>query len=158
MTEKQKKDIKIALEIIKETSVGDWENFLDSIDIDNNVMTKLQLVSSKNTLDKKVARVLHVMGMPANILGYKYVKKAIMLVIEDPTYMSQVVKRLYKDIASEYETKPNRVERAIRHAIEVTCERGSLKMMEQIFGLTIINEKGKPTNSEFISMLAEMLS
>lgn len=113
-------------------------------------------VKSKN-LDVEVTRIIHQMGVPAHIKGYQYLRDAILLVIDEVSLLGAITKELYPMIAEKYQTTPSRVERAIRHAIELAWDRGNVEMMNRFFGYTINVERGKPTNSEFIAMVADKL-
>lgn len=108
-------------------------------------------------LDMEVTRIIHEVGIPAHIKGYLYLREAILMVIEDVGLLSLVTKELYPSVARKYKTTPSRVERAIRHAIEVAWNRGNLSAIHRIFGHTVSKERGKPTNSEFIAMVADRL-
>lgn len=108
-------------------------------------------------LEALVTNIIHEVGVPAHIKGYQYLREAIMLVVNDIDVINQITKQLYPDIASKFNTTPSRVERAIRHAIEVAWARGQAETVESIFGYTISAAKGKPTNSEFIAMIADKL-
>ncbi len=115
-------------------------------------------VTNKNvSLDIVVTRVIHQMGVPAHVKGYQYLRDAILLVTEEQNLMGAVTKELYPMIAEKYNTTASRVERAIRHAIELAWDRGNVEMMNNYFGYTINLERGKPTNSEFIAMVADKL-
>ncbi len=111
----------------------------------------------RRTLEEEVTEMLHDIGVPAHIKGYNYVRRAIMLAVADMDLMSAVTKVLYPEVAKEFSTTSSRVERAIRHAIEVAWDRGDLDTLQRYFGYTVSNAKGKPTNSEFIAMLADEL-
>jgi len=113
-------------------------------------------VKTRN-LDVEVTKIIHQMGVPAHIKGYQYLRDAIMFVIDDVSLLGAVTKELYPMIAEKYHTTPSRVERAIRHAIELAWDRGNVEMMNRFFGYTINVERGKPTNSEFIAMIADKL-
>lgn len=115
--------------------------------------------SEKNqeNLEALVTNIIHEVGVPAHIKGYQYLREAIMMVVENIDMINQITKQLYPEIAHKYKTTSSRVERAIRHAIEVAWGRGKLDVMENIFGYTINADKGKPTNSEFIAMIADKL-
>ncbi|OPX83765.1 MAG: Stage 0 sporulation protein A [Pelotomaculum sp. PtaB.Bin104] len=108
-------------------------------------------------LDVAVTNLIHEMGVPAHIKGYFYLRDAILMVISDVNLLGAVTKELYPMIAVKYQTTPSRVERAIRHAIELAWDRGNVDMMTKFFGYTINLERGKPTNSEFIAMVADKL-
>lgn len=117
-------------------------------------------VKSSNTaldLESEITNIIHEIGVPAHIKGYMYLREAITLVVNDIELLSAVTKELYPAIAKKYNTTASRVERAIRHAIEVAWSRGQVDTINKLFGYTIHNEKGKPTNSEFIAMVADKL-
>jgi len=113
-------------------------------------------VKPKN-LDVAVTNIIHEMGVPAHIKGYHYLRDAILMVIDEINLLGAVTKELYPMIGQKYQTTPSRVERAIRHAIELAWDRGNVDMMTKFFGYTINLERGKPTNSEFIAMVADKL-
>lgn len=113
--------------------------------------------SRKVPLEEEVTEVLHQIGIPAHIKGYQYLRKAIMMVVEEVELLGSVTKILYPTIAQAFDTTPSRVERAIRHAIEVAWSRNNIDVIKKFFGYTIKTEKGKPTNSEFIAMMADRL-
>lgn len=108
-------------------------------------------------LERLVTPVIHEVGMPAHIKGYQYVREAIVLTIKDESVIHEVTKVLYPAVARRYHTTSTCVERAIRHAIEVAWERSDLDALQRVFGYTVSTSKGKPTNSEFIAMIAERL-
>ena len=109
--------------------------------------------NGENNLEALVTNIIHEVGVPAHIKGYQYLREAIIMVVNDIDVINQITKSLYPQIASKFGTTPSRVERAIRHAIEVAWGRGDQKTVENIFGYTISAAKGKPTNSEFIAMI-----
>ncbi len=109
------------------------------------------------SLEERVTGMLHDIGVPAHIKGYNYVRCAIVLATEDPEMINAVTKLLYPAVAKTFATTPSRVERAIRHAIEVAWDRGDIDTLQRYFGYTVSNAKGKPTNSEFIAMIADNL-
>jgi two-component system response regulator (stage 0 sporulation protein A) len=112
---------------------------------------------SKKNMDYEVTNIIHQMGVPAHIKGYQYLRDAILLVINEVNLLGAVTKELYPMIADKYQTMPSRVERAIRHAIELAWDRGNVELMSRYFGYTVNLERGKPTNSEFIAMVADRL-
>ena len=112
---------------------------------------------SEENLEALVTNVIHEVGVPAHIKGYQYLREAIIMVVNDIDVINQITKSLYPKIAEKFTTTPSRVERAIRHAIEVAWGRGQQEVVENIFGYTISASKGKPTNSEFIAMIADKL-
>ena len=105
----------------------------------------------------QVTEILHQIGVPAHIKGYHYLRDSIIMAIEDPEIINAVTKQLYPSVAKRYNTTSSRVERAIRHAIEVAWDRGDVEVLNSYFGYTIHNTRGKPTNSEFIAMIADRL-
>ena len=112
---------------------------------------------TEENLEALVTNIIHEVGVPAHIKGYQYLREAIMMVVDNIEIINQITKQLYPEIAHRYKTTSSRVERAIRHAIEVAWSRGKLETTENIFGYTIDSTKGKPTNSEFIAMIADKL-
>ncbi|MEL7597546.1 MAG: sporulation transcription factor Spo0A [Clostridiaceae bacterium] len=108
-------------------------------------------------LESEITNIIHEIGVPAHIKGYMYLREAISMVVNDVELLSAVTKELYPSIAKKFNTTASRVERAIRHAIEVAWSRGQVETINRIFGYTIHNGKGKPTNSEFIAMVADKL-
>ena len=109
-------------------------------------------------LEAVVTDIIHEIGVPAHIKGYQYLREAIILTINDMDMINAVTKVLYPEVAKKFGTTPSRVERAIRHAIEVAWDRGDIEVLQKFFGYTVSNIKGKPTNSEFIAMIADCLS
>lgn len=108
-------------------------------------------------LEQDVTVMIHEIGVPAHIKGYQYLREAIMMSVDDSTMISSITKILYPTIAKRFETTPSRVERAIRHAIEVAWSRGKMETLDTLFGYTINTGKGKPTNSEFIALIADKI-
>ena len=106
-------------------------------------------------MESQVTRIIHQIGVPAHIKGYQYLRTAILMTIQDSDIINSVTKILYPSVAKKYQTTTSRVERAIRHAIEVAWDRGDLDTLNAYFGYTIQNSRGKPTNSEFIAMIAD---
>ena len=113
--------------------------------------------TSGQDVELMVTEMIHQIGVPAHIKGYHYLREAILLSVEDPEIMNAVTKVLYPTVAKKFGTTPSRVERAIRHAIEVAWDRGDVDTLNAYFGYTIHNSRGKPTNSEFIAMLSDKL-
>lgn len=129
-------------------------------DISLNAFSHKDNVSPKNNnanLDTEITKIMHEIGVPAHIKGYLYLREGISMVIKDVELLSAVTKELYPAIARNHNTTASRVERAIRHAIEVATERGKVETIIKLFGHTINNGKGKPTNSEFIAMISDKL-
>lgn len=108
-------------------------------------------------LEKDVTEMIHEIGVPAHIKGYQYLREAIMMSVEDVEMLNSITKVLYPTIAKRFQTTPSRVERAIRHGIEVAWARGRSETLEALFGYTISAGKGKPTNSEFIALIADRI-
>ena len=114
-------------------------------------------VVTQHSLETEVTSVIHEIGIPAHIKGYQYLRDAIIMAINDMDILNSITKQLYPSIAKNYNTTPSRVERAIRHAIEVAWSRGKMDTIDKLFGYTVNNGKGKPTNSEFITLIADRL-
>lgn len=112
--------------------------------------------SDKN-LETMVTTIIHEIGVPAHIKGYQYLREAIKIAVNDMEVINAITKVLYPQVAKTFSTTPSRVERAIRHAIEVAWDRGDLEVLQSFFGYTVSNAKGKPTNSEFIALIADKL-
>ena len=110
-----------------------------------------------NNMQISITKMLHELGMPSHIKGYQYIREGINMVFNNPSIIGGITKELYPDIASKYDTTVSRVERAIRHAIEVSWNRGNWDFMEEVFGHSVDIDKAKPTNSEFIVTLADKL-
>ena len=116
-----------------------------------------QNVSQKVDMEAQVTKVIHQIGVPAHIKGYQYLRTAILMTIKDTDIINSVTKILYPTVAKQYATTSSRVERAIRHAIEVAWDRGDVETLNSYFGYTVSGGRGKPTNSEFIAMIADNL-
>ncbi len=114
-------------------------------------------VDQNASLESQVTAIIHEVGVPAHIKGYQYLREAIIIAVNDMDVINAVTKVLYPEVAKRFNTTPSRVERAIRHAIEVAWDRGDLETLQKYFGYTVSNAKGKPTNSEFIAMIADRL-
>ena len=112
---------------------------------------------SQTSIESMVTSIIHEIGVPAHIKGYQYLREAIILAVEDMDVINAITKVLYPQVAKAFQTTPSRVERAIRHAIEVAWDRGDLDTLQRFFGYTVSNTKGKPTNSEFIALIADKL-
>ena len=168
-------DINVLLQRIKEIELHKQQpqfrnSNINNYNINNNINSymnreiKAQYIEispekkkDEENLEALVTNVIHEVGVPAHIKGYQYLREAIMMVVNNIDIINQITKQLYPDIANKYNTTPSRVERAIRHAIEVAWGRGQAEVVENIFGYTISAAKGKPTNSEFIAMIADKL-
>lgn len=113
--------------------------------------------AARESLEATVTAIIHEIGVPAHIKGYQYLREAILIAVDDMDVINAVTKVLYPEVAKRFGTTASRVERAIRHAIEVAWDRGDLETLQKYFGYTVSNAKGKPTNSEFIAMIADRL-
>lgn len=111
----------------------------------------------ERNLESDVTNVIHEIGVPAHIKGYHYLRDAIMMSVNDAEMLNSITKQLYPTIAKRHKTTPSRVERAIRHAIEVAWSRGKMDTIDALFGYTVHNGKGKPTNSEFVALIADKI-
>ena len=114
--------------------------------------------TDKTSIETMVTGIIHEIGVPAHIKGYQYLREAIIIAVNDMDVINAITKVLYPQVAKTFQTTPSRVERAIRHAIEVAWDRGDLDTLQRFFGYTVSNTKGKPTNSEFIALIADKLS
>lgn len=129
----------------------------------NSTRAKSAMPQDNGTMDSalaleiRVTEVIHQIGVPAHIKGYQYLREAIMMAVDDMEAVGAITKILYPSIAKKARTTPSRVERAIRHAIEVAWDRGDIETLQGYFGYTVSGVKGKPTNSEFISMIADRI-
>ena len=128
-----------------------------SLNTSKPYMPKAKPAPTAHNIEAQVTSVIHEIGVPAHIKGYQYLRDAIIMVINDMEVLNSITKQLYPSIAKQYNTTPSRVERAIRHAIEVAWSRGKMDTIDQLFGYTVNNGKGKPTNSEFIALIADRL-
>ncbi len=113
--------------------------------------------SREANIEAMVTSMIHEIGVPAHIKGYQYLRQAIIIAVDDMDVINAITKVLYPQVAKTFATTPSRVERAIRHAIEVAWDRGDLDTLQRFFGYTVSNSKGKPTNSEFIALIADKL-
>lgn len=135
----------------------------DMIDLEEKIVDTFSLLDKRtinlfsNNLQKSISKLLHELGMPAHIKGYQYIREAISMVYENPEIVGGITKELYPELATRFDTTVSRVERAIRHAIEVSWNRGDWDLMEDVFGHSVDIDKAKPTNSEFIVTLADKL-
>ena len=132
-------------------------------DLENRILDVFKRLDKKsinlvrNNLEISVTRMLHELGMPSHIKGYQYIRDGIVMIYNNPEIIGGITKELYPDVATKYNTTVSRVERAIRHAIEVSWNRGNWDLMEEIFGHSVDIDKAKPTNSEFIVTIADKL-
>ncbi len=117
----------------------------------------LRKPATQQSIEALVTGIIHEIGVPAHIKGYQYLREAIIIAVNDMDVINAITKVLYPRVAKAFQTTPSRVERAIRHAIEVAWDRGDLDTLQRFFGYTVSNTKGKPTNSEFIALIADRL-
>lgn len=130
--------------------ISGWKNNSSDVLVRDNILTDAQL-------ELTVTEIIHDIGVPAHIKGYHYLREAILLSVKDGEMINSVTKLLYPTVAKRFSTTSSRVERAIRHAIEVAWDRGDLDVLNSYFGYTVQNNRGKPTNSEFIAMISDKL-
>ena len=149
MLAKRIKDV-VGEQEIKEYSVGAIYENKGKYVISNNP-------ARSSDMEVEVTNIIHDVGVPAHIKGYSLLRQGIIKVINEPEVITLVTKRLYPELAKENKTTASRVERAIRHAIEVAWDRGNVEVMNDYFGYTISNMRGKPTNSEFIAMVSDRM-
>lgn len=149
-------DLELLYKRIKEVKQGMIETPNKEIKRKSNIKAQFENVS-KETLESSITEIIHEVGVPAHIKGYQYIREAIILAVNDMEVINSVTKQLYPTLARKFKTTPSRVERAIRHAIEVAWARGEMDVNNKVFGNTISATKGKPTNSEFIAMIADKL-
>lgn len=140
-------DVDVLAQRIKQITA--WKN--------RSIKGDMSEIDSTDDLEVIVSEIMHQIGVPAHIKGYQYLRTAIILSINDKMMLESVTKVLYPTVAKLYKTTPSRVERAIRHAIEVAWDRGDVDVLSSYFGYTIQNTRGKPTNSEFIAMISDKL-
>lgn len=133
------------------------ENIVELVKKSHDNMLNKPLSFDVFGIEMRVTEILHEIGVPAHIKGYHYLRDSIIMSVEKPEIINAVTKQLYPSVAKKYETTSSRVERAIRHAIEVAWDRGDIDVLNSYFGYTIHNDRGKPTNSEFIAMISDKL-
>ena len=131
--------------------------YLDKPIDKENILIEDEEDNKRHSLEEKVTEIIHEIGVPAHIKGYQYLREAIIMSVNDMEMLNSITKILYPEIAKKYQTTPSRVERAIRHAIEVAWSRGKMETLDALFGYTINTGKGKPTNSEFIALIADKI-
>lgn len=150
---KSASDLGVNYYMLKPFMYEDLEKHI--VNVMENVTDSLQV--KDNGLDKAVTDLLHSLGVPSHIKGFQYIREGIGLMYKDPSLIGAITKEMYPEIAEKFETTSSRVERAIRHAIEVSWNRGDYDLMEEIFGHSVDYDRAKPTNSEFIATLADKL-
>lgn len=141
--------------ILKPFDLTDLEKRMYDIEGKQNENKNIDLYSSN--LQVSITNMLHELGIPSHIKGYQYIREAVGMIFENPGIIGGITKELYPDLASKFDTTTSRVERAIRHAIEVGWNRGNIDFMEEIFGYSVDIDKAKPTNSEFMVTIADKL-
>ncbi len=141
--------------ILKPFELTDLEKRI--LDVSNRNLVKKNIDLYHHNLQMSITKVLHDLGIPSHIKGYTYIREGIGIVYERPETIGGITKELYPELAQKFETTVSRVERAIRHAIEVSWNRGDWDLMEEIFGHSVDIDKAKPTNSEFIVTIADKL-
>lgn len=124
---------------------------------DNRVQEPTYKAVDENFLRKEITKLLHTLGMPAHVLGYEYTREAILITLGNKDILRAITRELYPAVSKRFNTTPTRVERAIRHAVELAWDRGDLDTIQKFFGFTTSPKKGKPTNKEFLSALADHL-
>ncbi|HLS52542.1 MAG TPA: sporulation transcription factor Spo0A [Tissierellaceae bacterium] len=147
-------DFNIFIERLRQ--VSDVKNRKLAPSFSENLMEQNHMNQEKN-LETRVTKIIQEIGIPAHIKGYLYLREAITIVIHDIDYLGAITKELYPAVADKFNTTPSRVERAIRHAIEVAWNRGKIETLNKIFGYTVSTDRGKPTNSEFIALISDKL-
>lgn len=153
------KEVIRVLEDLRRIPDSEWEELMKIL----KSQTEKEVVSTENPICKnlsthyegRVYQLLKELGIPASIKGYSYVRRAILLSIENPEMIDKITRRLYPTIAKEFDTTPSRVERAIRHAIEISFNRGDQDKLHEIFGYSYSSLRGRPTNSEFIAEIVD---
>ena len=143
--------------MLKPCDMGELVDRLEDIRGGENRRNLTPLQPDKTSIESLVTGIIHEIGVPAHIKGYQYLREAIIIAVDDMEVINAITKVLYPQVAKTFQTTPSRVERAIRHAIEVAWDRGDLDTLQRFFGYTVSNTKGKPTNSEFIALIADRL-
>lgn len=137
--------------LLKPYEMSDLSNVIEML------FAKKNINHENGTLEIKITKMLHELGIPSHIKGYQYIRESIMLIYNNPYIIGGITKELYPEVATKYKTTSSRVERAIRHAIEVSWNRGDYDYMEELFGHSVDYDRAKPTNSEFIATVADKL-
>ena len=141
--------------LLKPFDLADLEKRI--LDVKNRKSESKNLDLKHNSLQLSISKILHELGIPSHIKGYQYIREGISIIFEHPETIGGITKELYPELANHFETTVSRVERAIRHAIEVSWNRGNWSLMEEIFGHSVDIDRAKPTNSEFIVTIADKL-
>lgn len=148
-------DNNMVLQRIKQLKVDNHAKLVDNHKVNSVIENKSEYM--QRNLESDVTNIIHEIGVPAHIKGYQYLRDAIMMSVDDNEMLNSITKMLYPSIAKRHKTTPSRVERAIRHAIEVAWSRGKMDTIDELFGYTVSNGKGKPTNSEFVALIADKI-
>lgn len=148
-------DFQVFIKRLKQTV--DIDYITESTNYKSSSSAARKSSNEERNMETKITKIIQEIGVPAHIKGYLYLREAITMVINNMDYLGAVTKELYPSVADKFNTTPSRVERAIRHAIEVAWNRGKIDTIDKIFGYTVNNNKGKPTNSEFIALIADKL-
>ena len=144
-------DYKVSYLFLKPYNVEDLKNVI------NHIFTQFTSDVENGGVESRITKMLHALGIPSHIKGYQYIRESIVLIYRTPHLIGGITKELYPEVASKYNTTSSRVERAIRHAIEVSWNRGDYEYMEELFGHSVDYDRAKPTNSEFIATVADKL-
>lgn len=144
-------DLNVSYVMLKPYKVSDLEGIIST------VFDSTDEIIVDGHLESKITKMLHALGIPSHIKGYQYIRESIMLIYKNPYIIGGITKELYPEVAQKYRTTSSRVERAIRHAIEVSWNRGDYDYMEELFGHSVDYDRAKPTNSEFIATVADKL-
>ena len=144
-------DLNVDYIMLKPYDITDLSNVIEML------FAKKIVRSESGALESKITKMLHSLGIPSHIKGYQYIRESILLIYKNPYIIGGITKELYPEVASRYKTTSSRVERAIRHAIEVSWNRGDYEYMEELFGHSVDYDRAKPTNSEFIATVADKL-
>lgn len=144
-------DLNVSYVMLKPYKVSDLEGIIST------VFDSTDEIFVDGHLESKITKMLHALGIPSHIKGYQYIRESIMLIYKNPYIIGGITKELYPEVAQKYRTTSSRVERAIRHAIEVSWNRGDYDYMEELFGHSVDYDRAKPTNSEFIATVADKL-
>ena len=147
----------VAYLILKPCDLQALVDRLEELRLDSGRPAVSRRPAAQQSIEALVTGIIHEIGVPAHIKGYQYLREAIIIAVGDMDVINAITKVLYPQVAKTFQTTPSRVERAIRHAIEVAWDRGDLDTLQRFFGYTVSNTKGKPTNSEFIALIADKL-
>lgn len=150
----------LAKPFTNQTLLDTINDFLNPVEIETikpQEVTKPTAKKSTSSLDEKIANIFISVGIPAHIKGYQFLREAIKLAVENPEIINSITKRLYPSIATRFDTSPSKVERAIRHAIEVAWNRGKIENINMLFGFKVYSANEKPTNGEFIALVADKM-